>query len=196
MLAATRQVRPTELIMRYATVAAAAALTLLTVATELKGQAPAEPINPRSLQLLTRGRQAMAAGNLDAATDDLESAAAIDPRNAGAFVTLGDIARRRNLPGAAIRWYREALSLDGNDVAALSGQGEALVARGAVDRARANLQRVRTACGQAACPAAATLDQAIAHGAPAAGAATSAIVTVIPPPPPTPAPVATPTPTP
>ena len=55
MLAGGRPVRPTEFVMRYATVAVAAALTILTVATELKGQAPAEPINPRSLQLLARG---------------------------------------------------------------------------------------------------------------------------------------------
>lgn len=178
--------------MRYATVAAAAALTLLTVATELKGQGAAQPINPRSMQLLASGRQAAAAGNFDAATDALESAVAVDPRNAAAFVVLGDIARRRSLPGRAIRLYREALSLDGNDVAALSGQGEALVARGAVDRARANLQRVRTACGAAACPGAVTLAQAITRGAPAVGEGTSAIVTVIPPPP-APTPSATPT---
>ena len=91
-------------------------------------------IDSRSLALLQQGRAAQAAGNLEGANDALESALAVDPRNREAFVLLAEIARVRNLPGKAIRLYREALLLEPNDLAALRGQGEAMVAKGAVER--------------------------------------------------------------
>jgi len=43
-----------ELIMRYSSVAAAAALTLLTVTTSLHGQRPDDQIDPRSMALLAK----------------------------------------------------------------------------------------------------------------------------------------------
>lgn len=156
--------------MRYSSVAAAVALTLLTVSTSLHGQRPDDQIDPRSMALLASGRAAQAAGNLDAATDTLETALAVDPRNRGAFIALAQIAQARGLPGKAIRHYREALSLEPNDVTALSGQGEAYVARGAVVRARENLAKVRTLCGKAGCRDATVLAAAIAKGPPIATA--------------------------
>ncbi|MGR1637725.1 hypothetical protein ACUX4Q_24660, partial [Salmonella enterica] len=66
--------------MRYTSVAVAAALTLLTVATAVQGQRGEDTIDGRSMALLARGRALQAAGNLDAATDTLESALAVDPR--------------------------------------------------------------------------------------------------------------------
>ena len=51
-------------------------------------------------------------------------------------------------------------------VEALGGQGEAYVQRGAVDRARSNLERVRRICGQN-CGAADRLAAAITRGPPA-----------------------------
>ena len=108
---------------------------------------------------------AKAAGNLEGANDALESALAVDPRNREAFVVLAEIARGRGLPGKAIRLYREALALEPNDVAALRGQGEAMVAKGAVEKARANLERIRTIC-KTACADANLLAAAIAKGPP------------------------------
>ncbi|WP_260599111.1 tetratricopeptide repeat protein [Sphingomonas endolithica] len=157
--------------MRYSSVAAAVALTLVTVSTSLHGQRPDDQINPRSLALLAQGRAAQAAGNLDGATDLLETALAVDPRNRAAFNTLGDVAQARGLPGKAIRLYREALLLEPNDRVALKGQGEALVAKGAVMQAKANLIKIRTLCGKAACPEAGTLAAVIAKGPPVQTAA-------------------------
>lgn len=157
--------------MRYTPVAVAAALTVLTVATAVQGQREADAIDARSMTLLARGRAAQAAGNLDAATDAIETAVAVDPRNRAAFVALAEIAQARGLPGKAIRRYREALSLDPNDIAALRGQGEALVAKGAVTRARANLARIRTLCGKRPCPELAALSASIAKGPPIVTAA-------------------------
>jgi tetratricopeptide (TPR) repeat protein len=159
-----------ELIMRYSSVAAAAALTLVAVSTSLHGQRPDDQIDPRSMALLAKGQAAQAAGNFDGATDILESAVAVDPRNRVAFVTLGQVAEARGLPGKAIRLYREALLLEPNDVAALRGQGEALVAKGAVQRARDNLARIRTICAKTGCTDATTLAAVIAKGPPIATA--------------------------
>jgi tetratricopeptide (TPR) repeat protein len=165
-----------ELIMRYSTVAAAAALTLLTISTSLHGQRPDDQIDPRSMALLARGQAAQASGNLDAASDALETALAVDPRNRAAFVTLGDVSSARGLPGKAIRFYREALLLDPNDVAALKGQGEALVAKGAVQRAKDNLARIKTICGKAGCGDSSQLAAVIAKGPPIATAAVDVAV--------------------
>lgn len=157
--------------MRVTSVAIAAALTLVCVSTSLSGQRPDTQIDARSLQLLAEGRAARAAGNLDGATDLLETALAVDPRNRQAFVTLAEVAETRGLPGKAIRLYREALTLEPNDVVALRGQGEALVAKGAVAVAKGNLAKIRTLC-KAGCPEANQLAAVIAKGPPVTTAQT------------------------
>lgn len=161
--------------MRTTSLAAAAALTLLTVSASLHGQQADAQIDPRSLALLAKGRAAQAGGNLDAANDALETALAIDPRNRAAFVALGQVAQAGALPGKAIRFYREALLLDPNDIAALKGQGEALVAKGAVNRAKDNLARIKALCGKAPCGEGAALAAVIAKGPPIATAATDTV---------------------
>jgi len=151
--------------MRYTSVAIAAALAMVSISTSLHGQRPDDQIDPKSLALLQQGKAARAAGNVDGAIDLLETAVAVDPRNRQAFIVLADMSDRRGLPGKAIRLYREALLLEPNDVDALTGQGQALVAKGAVARAKENLARVKTLC-KTACPQATTLAASIAKGPP------------------------------
>jgi len=155
-----------ETIMRISTVAAAVALTLVTVSTSLHGQRPDSQLDARSLSLLAAGRAAQAAGNLEVAADTLETALAVDPRNRAAFVALGEVADARGLPGKAIRFYREALLLEPNDVAALKGQGQAYVTKGAIERARQNLAKIRKICAKG-CAEATALAAVIAKGPPA-----------------------------
>jgi len=152
--------------MRYLSVTAAIGLTLLTISTSLSGQRPDDQIDARSLALLEKGKAARAAGNLQGATDLIETALVVDPRNRGAFVTLADIARAQNLPGKAIRLYREVLLLEPNDLAALKGQGEALVQKGAVEKAKENLARIRKLCGAGICGEGTALAAVIARGPP------------------------------
>ncbi len=152
--------------MRISSVAIAAALTLVTVSTSLHGQRPDNQIDARSVSLLASGRSAQAAGNLDAAADALETALAVDPRNREAFVALGDVSEARGLSGKAIRYYREALLLEPNDLAALKGQGEAFVSKGAIERARMNLAKIRKICTKG-CAEATVLAALIAKGPPA-----------------------------
>jgi Tfp pilus assembly protein PilF len=154
-----------ETIMRFSSVAIAAALATVSIATALQGQRPDDQIDPRSLQWLAQGRAQRAAGNLDAATDTLETAVAIDPRNRGAFITLAEVASQRDLPGKAIRLYREALLLEPADRIALKGQGEALIAKGAIVRAKENLTKLRALC-KGNCPEATSLAATIAKGPP------------------------------
>lgn len=122
-------------------------------------------INPQSQTLATAARTELSAGRLDEAAGLLETALAVDPRNRSAYVLLGDVSRRQGLPGKAIRFYREALTLDPNDRAALAGQGEALVAKGAVAKARENLAKLSTLCG-GRCPEQGSLAAAIDRGPP------------------------------
>lgn len=167
--------------MRFTTVSAAIALTVLTVSTSLQGQRPDDQIDPRSMALLERGKAARAAGNLDGATDLIETAVIVDPRNRQAFIVLAQVALARDLPGKAIRLYREALLLEPNDPTALRGQGEALVAKGAVERAKENLAKIRTLC-TTQCPDANVLAAAIAKGPPVTATAQQTVKpNVIPP---------------
>ena len=152
--------------MRLTPIALSVALAFATMASAGHGQRPDDQIEPRSIALMEQGEALLAAGKYDAATDMLETALVVDPRNRGAYIGLARVAQAQKLPGKAIGLYAEALKIEPNDVNALAGQGEALVQRGAVDRARANLEKVKQACKQA-CPQATSLAAAIAKGPPA-----------------------------
>jgi len=153
--------------MRFSPAALVFALGLATLSSSSFGQRRDDQVDARSMALLRQGEALRTAGNFTGAEDMLESALAIDPRNRGAYVALGRVAQGQGLPGKAVRFYRDALALDPNDLTALAGQGEAMVQKGAVERARVNLARINQLC-KTACPQAAALNAAIAKGPPAA----------------------------
>ncbi len=159
--------------MRFSPVALVFALGLATLSSSSFGQRRDDQIDPRSLALLHQGDALRAQGNFSGAEDLLESALAIDPRNRGAYVALGRVAQGQGLPGKAVRFYRDALALDPNDLSALAGQGEAMVAKGAVERARVNLARINQLC-KTGCAQATALNAAIAKGPPVEVAAAQA----------------------
>ena len=152
--------------MRLTPIALSLAIAAATMASAGYGQRADDQIDPRSAALVAQAQQLAAAGRHNEAIDLLESALAVDPRNRGAYIALGRVAQAQRLPGKAIRLYGDALRLEPNDLAALEGQGEAFVQRGALERARANLARVRTLCSQP-CPQAQQLAAAIERGPPA-----------------------------
>lgn len=156
--------------MRLTPPAIALAALLATVSSVSHGQRRDDDIDARSLALVAEARAALAAGRFEAANDALETALAVDPRNRTAFNELANVAKKQGLPGKAIRLYREALLLEPNDVGALAGQGEALVAKGAVTKARENLAKVKTLC-VSNCPEQVQLSAAIERGGPPALAA-------------------------
>ena len=132
--------------MRFAPAACVLALAFATVSSGVSGQAPDAKIDPRSIALQQAGEALAAKGDFAGANDSLESALVADPRNRGAYISLARVAQKQELNGKAIRLYREALKMEPNDLNALAGQGEALVAKGAVEKARENLARIEKLC--------------------------------------------------
>lgn len=151
--------------MRLMPIALSAAIALATMASAGHGQRPDDQIDSRSLALTQQGQALTAAGKYSEAIDTLESALAVDPRNRAAYVALARVADSQKLPGKAIKLYSEALALEPNDITALAGQGEAFVERGAMERAKQNLDKIKGLC-KAACPQSTALAAVIAKGPP------------------------------
>jgi Tfp pilus assembly protein PilF len=154
-----------ELFMRFSLPAVGIALVLATVSSVSHSQKPDSAIDPRSMLLVAQAKSELTAGRLDAANDALETALAVDPRNRGAYALMAQVAQQQALPGKAIRLYRESLLIEPNDIAALAGQGEAMVAKGAVTKAKENLARIKVLC-VGPCPDGARLAGVIAKGPP------------------------------
>jgi len=153
--------------MRFSPAALALALVLASVSSSSIGQKPDSQIDPRSMALLAKGNSLLKAQDYSGAEDMLETALAVDPRNRAAYVSLGRTAAAQGLPGKAVRFYRDALSIDPNDTIALAAQGEAMVQKGAVESAKGNLARIAKLC-KAPCPPATELSAAIEKGPPPA----------------------------
>jgi len=150
--------------MRFAPAAAALALVLATSASVISaGEKIAEP---RVGVLLTEGRAALEAGDTQKAIDAFEAALAVDPGFTPIFLELAEAARQDGLQGKAIAYYREALSRDPSNFAAISGEGEALVEKGAIEKAQRNLSRLQSLCGES-CPETVALQASIEAGPPA-----------------------------
>ncbi|MCI4590217.1 tetratricopeptide repeat protein [Sphingobium sp. BYY-5] len=151
--------------MRFTPASIALAVVLTTVSSMGLSQKPDNQINPQSIEWQRAGESARKAGNLDGATDALESALAVDPRNRSAYVELAEVARVQGLQGKAIRLYKEALLLDPTDITALAGQGEAMMEKGAVARAKEVLAQAQKLC-KADCAPVGKLAAAIQKGPP------------------------------
>ena len=160
--------------MRVSFLALGAGIILASMPVASDAQRADNDILPRSTLLQKQGEEAQHAGNLDAAVDFYESALAADPRNRRAYIGLARAAEAEGLPGKAVRFYREALEIDPNDLAALELQGMALVERGAKARAESNLERVKKLC-DGPCPQADRLAAAIARGPKTPTAQTAAL---------------------
>ena len=152
--------------MRFTPASIALAIVLTTVSSVGLSQRPDAQIEPRSIEWQKAGAAAFAAGNLSGATDALESALAVDPRNRAAYIDLAQVARAQGLQGKAIRYYREALTREPRNLAAIAGEGEALVEKGAVEMAKGSLAKLESLCGES-CPETQTLSATIAAGPPA-----------------------------
>lgn len=148
--------------MRFAAPAAALSLCLAMSASVLNAGAGATP-DPRAAALIAQGRAALNAGETQAAVDAFEAALAVDPSYTPIFIDLGEAARQSGLQGKAIRYYREALERDPGNFAAISGEGAALVEKGALEKAKRNLAKLQSLCGDR-CPETVALQSTIARG--------------------------------
>ncbi|OJU59810.1 MAG: hypothetical protein BGO08_09450 [Altererythrobacter sp. 66-12] len=150
-----------EFAMRYTP--AALALSLLVAVTASVGYGAEQQPDPRAAALISEGRGELAQGQVQAAIGSFEAALAVDPGYAPIFLDLAEAARREGLQGKAIRYYREVLGRDPKNLAAISGEGAALLEKGAVEKARRNLAQLQSMCGTA-CPEAEQLAAVIERG--------------------------------
>ncbi len=131
--------------MRYAP--AALALSLVVAVTASVGQGADRQPDPRAAALVAEGKSQLAAGQPAAAVDSFEAALAVDPAYTAVYLELGEAARAQGLQGKAIHYYREALTRDPKNLAALSGEGKAMLEKGAVEKAKRNLAELQSICG-------------------------------------------------
>ncbi len=151
-----------DLLMRYTPLALA--LSLLAAVTASVGySAPSDQLDPRAAALVTQGRSELAAGRTDAAVDSFEAALVVQPGSVSILLNLAEATRRQGMQGKALHYYREALEADPKNVEAISGEGAALAEKGAVEKARRNLTRLKGLCGDD-CDATRRLAAAIAKG--------------------------------
>ena len=147
--------------MRFTPAAAALSLALAMTASVSVGQ-ERDP-DPRAGVLIAQGEAALASGDTQGAIDAYEAALAVDPGYTPIFLHLAEAARSDQLQGKAIRYYREALDRDPNNLAAIAGEGAAMAEKGALEKARLNLAKVQSLCGDG-CPETRALAAAIAAG--------------------------------
>ena len=148
--------------MRYTPIAAAISLFVAVSASSSFGQAPA-PVDPQAVALIETGRTALAAGDVEGATDRFEAALALDPGATVAYLELARVARAKGMQGQAIHYYREAQERDPGNLAAISGEGAAMAEKGATAKAQRNLAKLQSMCG-INCAEAGELANVIARG--------------------------------
>lgn len=132
--------------MRFSPAAIALSLTLAMISSAGISKKPDHIIDPQSLALMQFGDEAAKAGKLEDAISWYETALAVDPGNRGAYVGMARVVRVQGLEGKSIRFYKEALELDPNDLTALSEQADVMIAKGALEPARKNVARMRMLC--------------------------------------------------
>jgi len=150
-----------EFLMRFAP--AAFALSVVALVSASMGHGATRAPDPRAAAFLEQGRTALAAGKVDAAIDAYEAALVLDPGYNGTFIDLAEAARAQDLQGKAIRFYRIALEREPQNLSAIAGEGQALVEKGAVEKAKRNLARLESLCGKR-CPETLALAEVIAKG--------------------------------
>lgn len=139
------------------------ALSLAVALTASIGQGAEREPDPRAVVLQKQGQAKLAAGEVQAAIDAFEAALVVDPGYTTIYLDLGEAARREGLHGKAIHFYRRALEREPENFAAISGEGAALVEKGALEKAKRNLSKLETMCG-ANCRETKSLASVIARG--------------------------------
>ncbi len=162
--------------MRY--LPAAAALSILAAVTASVSLGAEREPDPRAAALIADGRTALGTGDTQAAIDSFEAALTVDPGYTAIYLDLAAAARQDGMQGKAIHYYREAIERDPRNFAAISGEGEALLEKGAVEKARRNLARLESLCG-ASCMETRELAAALASGPPVMTAEVTTPVRVI-----------------
>jgi tetratricopeptide (TPR) repeat protein len=138
--------------------ASALLVALAVVPTQAKLTTSAALAN----DLVTQARAAQTAGKQVEALDLFETAALANPANPAPYVGMARAYEALGMQGKALRYYREALELNPNDVGVLESQTLLMIAKGNVAKAEAGLARMKKLCAKTACPAVPRVDAALA----------------------------------
>jgi tetratricopeptide (TPR) repeat protein len=134
----------------------------ITFFTALPTEAKLLPSVALSNDLLAQARLAQLAGKQAEALDLYETAALANPANPAAYVGMARAFEALGMQGKALRYYREALELNPNDVGVLESQTLLMIAKGNLVKADAGFARMKKLCAKTACPAVARVDAALA----------------------------------
>lgn len=126
--------------------------------------------------LIVQARAAQAANKPTEALDLYEAAALADPTSPAPYVGMARTYEALGMQGKALRYYREALDLNPNDVSVLESQAMLMIAKGNTEKAQASLARMKKLCAKTACPSVGRVDAALAK----AGTKTSMNTSVVP----------------
>ncbi len=132
---------------------------ILTAALSVAGQAQtAQQYQDVSNQLAVDAESLIASAPEDAKIM-FERALVANPANMSALLGLARTLDVMGRPGRSLKYYRQALSLEPDNVTALAAQAKAFLKRDLVDRAEVNQLRLAELCGS--CDAALDVAQSI-----------------------------------
>lgn len=127
----------------------------------MKPAMKAGPVASAHAPTLAAARRLIARDDWAAAIKMLRAISAAEPHNADAFNLLGYSLRRDGQMDAAETAYDRALAIDPHHLGANEYLGELYALTGHLDKAKAQLQTVRTLCGNTTCEAYKDLAKAI-----------------------------------
>lgn len=136
-----------DIVMRFSTKVITLSLFFMTVSSIGYTQVADDEINPQALIFMEKAADFTNKGQLDDAIGYYETALALHPRNRKAYIALAEIAEKQKLNGKAITLYKEVLEINPNDQIALIQQGRLFASKGALERAKTNLARLKILCG-------------------------------------------------
>jgi tetratricopeptide (TPR) repeat protein len=114
--------------------------------------APAAGAEARAELALNAGNRLIQQQDWRGAIARLESAIVFDPANPDVYERLGYAHQQLGNPEKALKYYRIALEIEPNHLAALSHHGLAMLSAGKVDAAKADLQRLSRRCSSGCAP--------------------------------------------
>ena len=126
---------------------AAPALAIDSGGDDTSAAAPAPTVKKPAVPTLAAARSEIDASNWSKALADLKLIAAANPNSADAYNLMGFTYRNMGNYDRAGQAYAKALKLNPKHTGALEYQGILFIKLGQLDKAKANLAKIKTICG-------------------------------------------------
>ena len=109
--------------------------------------------------IVSKAEMTLKSGDAVQAQFLFERALTADPANVRAMIGLGQAHEKQGRIGRGLKYYRQALDVQRNNVRALEAQALAFLKRDIVDRTKANLDKLKELC--ATCEATQSVEKAL-----------------------------------